>query len=61
MSNDSLKAQATNVRNTREGGMRTGNSVEAAPVKVYIGPGPTTLPHTADWLAPIQHPEPKAQ
>lgn len=61
MSSTKLTPAATNIRNTYRGGMRTGRQDErpaVSPVTVYQGPGPTSLPHTLDKLAPPVHPAP---
>jgi hypothetical protein len=57
-----LTTAAANIRATAQRGLRTGHSYfgnpAPAPVTVWCGPGPTSLPHTLDKLAPVQHPEP---
>lgn len=52
-------AAAANLRATVRGGLRTGRAAPApAPVTVWAGNGPTSLPRTLHGIAPVQHPEP---
>lgn len=59
MSKPTNNTATANLRATVRGGLRTGRAAPApAPVTVWAGNGPTSLPRTLDGIAPVQHPEP---